>query len=128
MTKIFESILGGFFEKLKFPEAVRQTTQGMVRGTIEVFQRIQKEKKPIPSKFHYTFNLRDVSKVFMGVMMVSPVKVRDESLASKIWIHENLRVFHDRLINDDDKDWFYDLLMEILQREFKTKYEKESVF
>lgn len=60
--------------------------------------------------------------------MVSPVKVRDESLASKIWIHENLRVFHDRLINDDDKDWFYDLLMEILQREFKTKYEKESVF
>lgn len=46
--------------------------------------------------------------------MVSPVKVRDENLASKIWIHENLRVFHDRLINDEDKDWFYDLLMEII--------------
>ena len=83
------------------------------------------EKKPIPSKFHYTFNLRDVSKVFMGIMMVDPQKVRDEAIASKIWIHENTRVFHDRLINMGDKDWFYDLVIEILGREFKSKFEKE---
>lgn len=81
----------------------------MVRGTIEVYKRIMEEKKPIPSKFHYTFNLRDVSKVFMGIMMVSPAKVRDEATASKLWIHENTRVFHDRLINEEDKEWFYDL-------------------
>jgi dynein heavy chain len=50
----------------------------MVRGTIEVYNKILEEKKPIPAKFHYTFNLRDVSKVFMGIMMVHAAKVRDD--------------------------------------------------
>lgn len=86
------------------------------------------EKKPIPAKFHYTFNLRDVSKVFMGIMMVSPGKVRDDPTATRLWIHENCRVFHDRLINEEDKEWFYDLIMEIIGREFKTKFEKEVIF
>ena len=39
-------------------------TNALVNGTIEVYDRIVTEKLPIPSKFHYTFNLRDVSKVF----------------------------------------------------------------
>lgn len=57
-------MLKGFFEINGFPEPVRMTTQGLVCGTIDIYQDIAKEMKPIPSKFHYTFNLRDVSKVF----------------------------------------------------------------
>jgi len=81
--------LKGFFEKLRFTDAVKQSAEGMVRGTIEVYKRIMEEKKPIPAKFHYTFNLRDVSKVFMGIMMVSPAKVRDDPTSCRLWIHEN---------------------------------------
>ena len=64
LQKIFESMLKGFFEVNAFPEAVRMATQGLVVGTIDIYQDITNEMKPIPSKFHYTFNLRDVSKVF----------------------------------------------------------------
>ena len=39
-------------------------TSGIVDSTIELYFKICAEKLPIPSKFHYTFNLRDVSKVF----------------------------------------------------------------
>jgi len=35
-----------------------------VSSTIEIFSVITKGLLPIPAKFHYTFNLRDISKVF----------------------------------------------------------------
>ena len=37
----------------------------MVDSTVEVFQRISQELLPTPAKSHYTFNLRDLSKVFV---------------------------------------------------------------
>lgn len=69
-------------------------------------------------KFHYTFNLRDVSKVFQGMMMVTSQFIREEPQIVKLWIHEVSRVFHDRLINDEDREWFQDLIVELLARHF----------
>jgi len=54
--------------------------------------------------------------------MVLPSVVRDESAAARLWIHEVSRVFHDRLINTDDRQWFYDLIMELMSRHFKVKF------
>jgi len=57
-------MLNGFLSENMFPETVKTLSHGMVVSTIDIYERICKEKLPIPSKFHYTFNLRDVSKVF----------------------------------------------------------------
>lgn len=38
----------------------------------------------------------------------------------RLFYHENLRVFHDRLINDEDKTYFYFLMRDICQRSFGT--------
>jgi dynein heavy chain len=77
---------------------------------------------PIPSKFHYTFNLRDVSKVFQGILMVKSGIVRDADTVTKLWVHEVSRVFHDRLINDEDRNWFKELIVELLGRQFKSRW------
>jgi len=61
--------------------------------------------------------------------MVEPTVIRDENSISRLWIHEISRVFHDRLNNNEDKDWFYELIIEVLGRYFKgNKTKKEDVF
>ena len=46
----------------------------------------------------------------------------------RLWIHESSRVFHDRLINDIDREWFRNLIRELLGRGFNCRMEKESIF
>ena len=87
--------------------------KNVVGGCIEVYNRISAELLPTPAKFHYTFNLRDISKVFQGVLMVSPRKIKSSEVFGKLAIHEIQRVFFDRLTNPGDKEWFQNLIMEI---------------
>lgn len=70
LTKIFGQILKGFLSAYSFNEAVKKQVEPTVFATIEVYRKLSKELLPIPSKFHYTFNLRDISKVFQGLLMV----------------------------------------------------------
>lgn len=44
----------------------RRLSANVVDATIEVFNTITKELLPTPQKSHYTFNLRDLAKVFQG--------------------------------------------------------------
>ena len=61
------------------------------------------ELRPTPAKPHYTFNLRDLGKVFQGMLMSDPKKVSDKTPYLRLWIHECNRIFRDRLINDADR-------------------------
>lgn len=48
-----------------FGETIRKTCTGVaVFATIDLYTQITKNLLPIPAKFHYTFNLRDIAKVF----------------------------------------------------------------
>ena len=61
---------------------------------------------PTPSKSHYTFNLRDISKVMQGMLQIRTSKCADADGLVRLWVHEASRVFCDRLVDDDDRAWF----------------------
>ena len=84
--------------------------------------------RPTPAKFHYLFNLRDVSKVFQGILMVKPVSIQSPETLARLWINESLRVFYDRLINNEDKKWFTQLIMELMVRQFRMQIDHDEVF
>jgi dynein heavy chain len=65
ITRIFTAIVTSFFRK--FNEGVRSILPPIIDSVIRVYNRVRDELLPTPSKSHYTFNLRDISKVFQGV-------------------------------------------------------------
>ena len=128
LMRIFGSLLGGFLTAGGFQEGVRKAVEPAVVSTIEVYQRITLTLKPTPAKFHYVFNLRDVSKVFQGLLMTSPFSIASPEQLARCWAHESCRVFHDRLINDTDKRWFTEMLIELTTRWFKVNVSHADLF
>ena len=112
MSSIFTSILDGFL-KHNAPQLL-ELSPLLVKSSVDIYIKIQKELLPTPLRSHYTFNLRDLSKVFQGILMVQKEDLAEKSNLIKLWCHEGARVFRDRLINDEDRLWYNNATLEQL--------------
>jgi dynein heavy chain len=112
MHLIFSTILTNFVQD--FDEAIKDQAVGIVEATISVYSTILLDLRPTPAKPHYTFNLRDLSKIFQGMLMVDKRRVSSLHIFARLWWHENQRVFGDRLINEEDGVWLKDVLTDSL--------------
>ena len=122
LERIFQTIFGWHFSKERFPGECTSLGNQIVTSTIAVFNNIARELLPTPSKSHYTFNLRDLSKVFQGMTQGSPKSVVAAPDLLRLWVHECLRVFSDRLVEKKDTDWFHQQLVEQLSSGFKKEW------
>ena len=125
MKRIFASIVGGFLGG--FSEEFAALTTPLVEATTKVYQKCCEELLPTPAKSHYTFNLRDLAKVFQGVLQATPKMIETPDKMVQLWNHETQRVFADRLTDQQDKDWFTELIKDLSQSEFKAEYTKEQL-
>lgn len=66
MATIFSSLVGWWLQKYSYGSSIGKLTKQIVAATLDVYARCQQELLPTPTKSHYTFNLRDVSKVVQG--------------------------------------------------------------
>ena len=106
METIFNLILKGFLS-MDSTKGLEKFSYSIVKSTIEIYFRVTKDLLPTPSKSHYTFNLRDVSKIFQGILQMRLQNLNDKEMLLSLWVHETSRIFYDRLIDDRDKDWFF---------------------
>ena len=127
LTTIFSSILKNFLSS-GFQDKVKNLEPAAITSVIEIYQRIQSDLRPTPAKFHYQFNLRDVSKVIQGICMVKPVSISNDELFMKLFVNESFRVFYDRLINEADRQWFKELILELLSKNFKMSPDADDIF
>lgn len=114
MKIIFSSILNGFFRTHGFAEEVTAAASAVVESTIAAYRRIAVECLPTPDKTHCTFNLRDVSKVIQGVLQVKPAHCTTQVDLIALWSHEASRVFHDRLVDEADRAWWWRCCAEVV--------------
>ena len=101
---IFNKIVYNFLSR--FSDAVKEAIPKLVDATIEIYNQAKLELLPTPSKSHYLFSLRDISKVFQGCCNAYQKNTTTTRSLVRQWWHENARVYHDRLTTDADRVMF----------------------
>ncbi|CAL1538804.1 unnamed protein product [Lymnaea stagnalis] len=120
IKRIFGSMIN---QKLQdFEEDVKPIGDVMTMATIEMYQAIVQRFLPTPTRIHYLFNLRDISRVFQGLLRAHKHYHDTKQAMTRLWIHECFRVFSDRLIDSKDTGAFIELLSEKLGVLFDQTY------
>ncbi|CAD7946598.1 unnamed protein product [Amoebophrya sp. A25] len=120
LGRIFMSVLKWFFTP--FPSSISQAVPNLVKASLDMYESASGLLRPTPTKSHYAFNLRDLSKIFQGLTLCSKPSLPDVDSLVRCWAHECSRIFEDRLINDEDKAAFKELLKEKMEEHFKKKW------
>jgi len=126
MQQIYEPLLTEHMQQ--YTEGVKGMIQHLVNSTIDAYELISEKLKPIPSKFHYIFTLRDVSKVVNGIMMTRSQNVGSGEILGRLWIHEMCRVFYDRLSTEEDKEWIGKTIVQFATKYLKSTLEYKDIF
>ncbi len=104
LSTIFENIMEWFFlnQNGNLHKSVTSQKEKLVKCTVSLYNRVKAIFLPTPSKQHYVYNMRDVSKVFQGISKSTFKSLRSEDELIRLWSHECMRVFQDRLVNKED--------------------------
>ncbi|XP_061623123.1 dynein axonemal heavy chain 10-like [Phyllopteryx taeniolatus] len=118
---IYSSIAKGHTKH--FEDVVHKVCDKITFCTLELYNSLVKELPPTPAKFHYIFNLRDLSRVFNGLTLTQPHRFSSVSIFVRVWRNECLRIFHDRLIDEKDKNLVQGLIKNSVEAHFKANME-----
>ena len=103
LHRIYASILNA--HGLKFNTDVQMAAQKLTELTLIFYKELVSALPATPSKFHYIFNLRDLSRVYEGVCQSTPDVYTTVIDFVRLFRNECLRIFYDRLITQQDKEF-----------------------
>ncbi|MEM7807765.1 MAG: AAA family ATPase, partial [Planctomycetota bacterium] len=111
-----EAVVGSIYGQMlaaRFPPATQPTQKEfstyvsrLPGATMALCKWARDSLLPSPSKFHYSFTLRDLAKLFHGILRTPKSALSDASSLVLLWRHEATRVFADKLTNNADKASF----------------------
>ena len=109
---------------------VRGVIKELTATTIKLWRSTKAKLLPTPAKFHYIFNMRDLSRIFQGILL-TPIdtlltggsQIGDMPSSPAINLvrclrHEAERALCDKLTNNVDKGWFQEASEKILVEAF----------
>ncbi|XP_069721684.1 dynein axonemal heavy chain 12 [Phaenicophaeus curvirostris] len=126
MVRIFSTIVAFYLQTNEFSSEFFTIGNQIVAATLEVYKKAIKNLLPTPAKSHYTFNLRDFSRVINGCLLIKSKSVESKHVMIRLFIHEVFRVFYDRLVEDNDRAWLFNLTRDIVKEHFEEEF--DSVF
>jgi dynein heavy chain len=124
MFQIFHSILEWHLHNFEFEASIQEMTSSLVTASMQIYTWALANLLPTPAKTHYTFNLRDFSKIVQGIVLSRPSTFRSSNDMIKLWTHEVSRVYYDRLVQDEDREVFFKFLKQSIVESFGVTAEQ----
>ncbi|XP_054622281.1 dynein axonemal heavy chain 8-like [Dunckerocampus dactyliophorus] len=116
IDKIFGVIGCGYFDECrKFKPQITDMVKKLVSAGRIVWQWTKTKMLPTPSKFHYIFNLRDLSRIWQGMLKVEAEQCNDFKTLMALFKSECTRVIADRFICAEDKEWFENAVSRVVK-------------
>ena len=118
ITQIYQAIMSWYMGAVGHSAEISEMGSILIEATVAVYQSSMKVLLPTPQKSHYTFNLRDFSRIIQGITLLRPYEGLTKESMARLWVHESSRVIMDRLQDESDKDWFLGNVGEIAAEKF----------
>nr|XP_060488661.1 dynein axonemal heavy chain 11 isoform X2 [Panthera onca] len=116
---IYSQILNFHFQQQAFGPSVLRSGPSLIQATIAFHQMMTQNFLPTAVKFHYLFNLRDLSNIFQGILFASPECLKCPNDLIRLWLHESSRVYGDKLVDPKDCDLFQKKMLETAYKHFE---------
>ncbi|CAL4256318.1 unnamed protein product, partial [Meganyctiphanes norvegica] len=97
IDKIFGAIGKGHYNvKRGFSQQIRNIVEKLIPLTRKIWHFTKSKLLPTPAKFHYVFNLRDLSRIWQGMLSATSNVINSPDKLIQLWKHETSRVISDR--------------------------------
>ncbi|XP_029461663.1 dynein heavy chain 11, axonemal-like isoform X2 [Rhinatrema bivittatum] len=119
LATIYSRIMYAFFQHCGFSYSIVKSVTNLIQAAICLHQKMTQNFLPTAIRFHYVFNLRDLTHLFQGMLFASPECVRLPIDLVHLWLHESSRVYADKLMEEKDSEHFNKILFDIAKRYFE---------
>eukprot|EP00741_Cyanophora_paradoxa_P005992 tig00000955_g5810.t1 len=117
LLTIYESILKGHLAR--FDPTVAGMGRNIVKATIDLHKQVAETFLPTAIKFHYIFNLRELSNIMQGLCLSTSEYYSSPLMMARLWSHECERVFRDRLVSENDTQRFDEMIADVSKKYFE---------
>ncbi|KAJ7345633.1 hypothetical protein JRQ81_001583, partial [Phrynocephalus forsythii] len=119
LATIYGKILNMHFQQGGFCYSIVKMVDTVIQAAISLHQKMAQNFLPTAIRFHYIFNLRDLTRIFQGMFFATSECVRLPIDLVYLWIHESSRVYSDKLMDEKDIEHFNKVLIDTAKRYFE---------
>ncbi|NXE29303.1 DYH17 protein, partial [Ardeotis kori] len=120
LVTVYSTILAQHLALQSMPTPVQKLQPQLVAAALALHQKVASTFLPTAIKFHYLFNLRDLSNIFQGLLFSTPECLKSPVDLVRLWLHEAERVYGDKLVDDKDQKGFEKMLVETCRKFFDS--------